>query len=338
MKILGYIIGGLLLIYLALCFMGPKEIQASRSTVIDAPASMIYKHVGDLKNWKEWMPWYQNDPEMKLSFGEQTAGVGGHYSWESKNSGNGKMKITEADPGKSMQTEIDFGDMGTSRGSWAFEPTDDGKTKVTWGMQADDPVPFPMRGMLVAMGMQKQMDSDFDQGLASLKELAETAMANLPTAYDGYEVKQIDFPATTFIAERKEVTFAEMNDFFQTKMSLAGATAGDKMKGHPCGLYYEWDPENQKTDMAVAVPVSEVPESLPEGMAKVEMQGAKAVQIDYYGSYDGSAKAHEAMDKYFSDRGWKILSPVMEEYVTDPTTVDDPSKILTKVTYMYTET
>lgn len=175
MKIFGYIVGVLLLIYLVLCFMGDDKIAASRSTTIDAPAATIFQNIGDLKNWEAWMPWYKNDPTMKLEWGETTTGVGGHYSWKSENSGNGAMKIVEFNANRSMKTEIAFEGMGKSNGTWLLEPIADGRTKVTWGMEAQDDVAFPMRGMMKLMGMQEQLNSDFDKGLASLKEIAESA-------------------------------------------------------------------------------------------------------------------------------------------------------------------
>lgn len=340
MKIFGYIIGAILLIYLGLCFIGPKEIQASRSIEIDAPATAVYKHVGDLKNWKAWMPWYQNDPEMQLEWGEQTAGVGGHYAWSSENSGNGKMKIIEAAPGESMRTEIEFDGMGTSYGTWNFEPTEAGQTKVTWGMQAEDPVPFPMRGMLIAMGVQKQLDGDFDQGLASLKKVVEETQANLPTEYDGYQIKMLDLPASHYVGMREEIAQSDLSDFYAKNLPVAAkalTAAKSEMTGMPTGLFYSWDEKTGKTDVLAGIPVKTAPTALSDNMLSLSVPANKAVQINYYGEYDASIKAHMAMDKYLSDRNWKVVYPVMEEYVNDPTTVKDPSEILTKVTYMYTE-
>ena len=340
MKILGYIIGFLLLTYLALCFVGPKEIQASRSIEIDAPANAIYQNVSDFKNWKEWMPWFKKDPAMVLTYGDQTTGIGGNYAWSSETQGKGNMKIIEAEPGKSMKTEIEFDGMGTSYGSWKFEPIEDGKVKTTWGMNAPDEVNFFMRGMLQLMGMQKQMDADFDMGLASLKEVVEAQQANLPTTYNGYEIKLIDQPATSYIGVRKEMPWAEMTAFYEEIFPAAfGAAMKSKseMLGQPCGLFYKWDEETQRTDMAAGVPVKSAPETLPEGMAVINIAGGKALQIDYYGTYEGTVKAHEALDKYIADRGWTVVHPVNEQYVTDPTTVDDVSKVLTKITYIYTE-
>ena len=340
MKILSYIIGFLVLAYLALCFIGPKEIQTSRSIDIDAPAIAIYQNVSDFKNWKEWMPWFKKDPAMVLTYGDQTTGIGGNYAWASETQGNGNMKIVEAEPGKSMKTAIEFDGMDTSYGHWKFESTEDGKVKTTWGLKSPDKVNFLMRGMLQLMGIEKQMNSDFDMGLASLKDVVETQQANFPTTYGGYEVKVIDQPATTYIGVRKDMPWAEMTDFYAKVFPAAygAATAAkSEMLGKPCGLFYKWDEENQRTDMAAGVPVKSAPKVLPEGMTAINVVGGKALQIDYYGTYEGTGKAHEALDKYVSDRGWQVVHPVSEQYVTDPTTVDDPSKVLTKITYLYTE-
>ncbi|MGK0363732.1 MAG: effector-binding domain-containing protein [Saprospiraceae bacterium] len=286
------------------------------------------------------MPWFKKDPAMVLTYGDQTSGIGGNYAWASETQGKGNMKIIEAEAGKSMKTEIEFDGMGTSYGHWTFEPTEDGKVKTTWGMNAPDEVNFFTRGMLQLMGMQKQMNSDFDMGLASLKEVVETQQANLPTTYNGYEVKTIDQPATIYIGTRKELPWAEMTDFYTKTFPAAygaATSAKSEMLGMPCGLFYKWDEENQRTDMAAGVPVKSAPETLPEGMTAIDVIGGKALQIDYYGAYEGTGKAHEALDKYLADRGWNVVYPVSEQYVTDPTTVDDLSNFLTKITYMYTE-
>ena len=55
--------------------------------------------------------------------------------------------------------------------------------------------------------------------------------------------------------------------------------------------------KNESIDMAAGVPVKVAPTDLPEGMTAINVAGGKALQIDYYGPYEGSAKAHEALDK-----------------------------------------
>ena len=57
--------------------------------------------------------------------------------------------------------------------------------------------------------------------------------------------------------------------------------------------------------------------------------------IDYYGDYDQTGKAHDAMEKYLKDRNILFNPPVVEEYVTDPGEEKDPSKWLTKIIYYF---
>lgn len=336
-------IGGVLLVfavlYLGLCFMSPSEVKASRSTEIEAPASAIYGNVSDFKNWKDWMPWYKDNPDMTFEFEEQTAGVGAGYSWKSENAGNGSMKILEAEQNKSMKTEIDFEGMGISYGSWNFEPVGD-KTKVTWGMHSSEPLPFLIRGFLKLSGMQGQLDGDFDKGLASLKEIVEAQVKSLPTSYDGYEVALINLPETTYVGAQREIGMVEMQAFFASSFGAAmGTVATNKLEmvGMPTACFYSWDEKGGKTDLFAGVPVNKAPEIMKEGIKIVTIPAGKALNIDYYGDFSGSAKAHEAMDKYISQRGWTATYPVLEQYVTDPTIEPDTSKWLTKVTYMFSE-
>ena len=55
--------------------------------------------------------------------------------------------------------------------------------------------------------------------------------------------------------------------------------------------------------------------------------------IDYYGSYEGLMYAHLALDNYLKQKGLKMRSPVIEEYLTDPGAEPDTSKWLTRIYY-----
>ena len=49
--------------------MLPSEYKVERSLTMDAPAETILAHVNDFKQWPNWMPWIQKDPNMALTFG-----------------------------------------------------------------------------------------------------------------------------------------------------------------------------------------------------------------------------------------------------------------------------
>ena len=69
-----------------------------------------------------------------------------------------------------------------------------------------------------------------------------------------------------------------------------------------------------------------------EGFESYELSGDCLV-IEYYGEYEGTGKAHEAMEKYMKWHGIEFGEVAAEEYVTDPTEGTDPSEILTKIIY-----
>ena len=63
------------------------------------------------------------------------------------------------------------------------------------------------------------------------------------------------------------------------------------------------------------------------------IKASKALSVDYYGEYEMIWQAHVAMDAYMAKNNMDFLVSV-EEYVTDPTTVDSPDQVLTRIYYI----
>ena len=150
----------------------PSKYSVERSVTMDAPAETIFAHVNDFKQWPNWMPWIQKDPNMALTFGEKTSGEGAWYSWTSENRevGNGKLSIVEVQPGSFIKTKLEFEGQDPGYGTWTFEPSGE-QTTVTWGMAGDmgmNPV-----GKVFAQLMDGMVGPDFEKGLASIKAITE---------------------------------------------------------------------------------------------------------------------------------------------------------------------
>lgn len=324
------ILGVIVAIYLIMCLMGRADWGGAASMEMDAPAHIVYNKVSDLETWSDWGPWMRDDPDMEIKMEEQRKGKGASYSWVSK-MGPGSLTILDAEPNKSMNTKLTFEGMGDSYGDWKFEETD-GKTNVTWGMESEMEMPFLMRGMALFMESSEEM---FTRGLASIKERVEKEAAEMPTEYRGYKVNTIDFPAKNYIAKREVVKFEDMTNFYATNLpAVAGGImkAGGEMDGMPVGLFYKYDEEAGTADMAAGCASKKKMEL--EGFENIDVPAGKALAIDYFGGYDGSAEAHYAMDDYMKVRNIGEPSLVIEEYVTDPGTESDTSKWLTKIFYI----
>ena len=333
LRILGIILVVILAIYLIMCLTGPKDVDVTRSTVINASPSAVYNQVADLKNWENWSPWHEMDTTMEITYGEQTVGTGASYSWTSENMGSGSLEIIETNEDNSLKTKLKFDNWdGHSYGNWSFEPMGD-STKVSWGMTSDSNIPFLMRGLMITM--KSNIAKDFDAGLANLKEYVENE-APMAQSYRRYDIKMMDLPPANYIIIRDEVKFDAIGEYFQTNMPRVGQIVEEssaEWAGPPAGLFWTWDEENMMTDMAVAAPVIEKIELEAAGVSFYEMPAKEVAYIDYFGAYGDSEEAHNALNDFFASSDKEVDPPVMEQYMNDPGKEPDTAKWHTRIIY-----
>ncbi len=326
LKILGSLLLVLAAIFLVTGAVSRKDFKTSQSIIIDATPAQVYTVVNDLSTWQSWSPWVEEDPTVTPKMGATYVGEGGSYSWTSEKMGAGECTITASIKDKQIDNHLNFGPQGEADAKFTFETEETG-TKTTWHFHSH--VDFPMNAAMVFMGFEKMMDKSYARGLELLKEKIE-AMPKTPTL----EVKNIDYPGQHFVMNRKTVAIKDVAEFYQKNLPTlfeACTKAKLKMTDMPSGLFYSWDEENASSDMAAAIPVSSA--AVPKGMELGKTNPGKALQIDYYGDYSGTAEAHEAMESYMKANELTMSWPVIETYVTDPTIEKDPNKWLTKVIY-----
>lgn len=171
LTVVGVVVAGVIGL-LAFAATKPDTFLIQRSTVIDAPPEKVYALIQDFRQWGQWSPFEKLDADMKRTFGEPAAGLGGTYAWEGKNAGTGKMTIKEATPGRRVAIALDFTKPFPANNTATFdlEPAAGG-TKVTWAMSGKSNLMFKVMDTL--MGMDKTLGKDFDKGLAAMKAAAE---------------------------------------------------------------------------------------------------------------------------------------------------------------------
>lgn len=163
----------LVAVVVAAGLMMPSQYRVERTAVINAPADKIYGFIADPREWKKWSVWNQRDPDMKITYSGSPAGAGAKWAWESKSEGSGNMTFTRAEPGRGIEYELAFPDMGmSSRGALTLGPEGSG-TKVSWTNDGDVGKNPVMR--LFVPFMDGMVGPDFAAGLANLKTLAEKA-------------------------------------------------------------------------------------------------------------------------------------------------------------------
>lgn len=160
-------------VYLVLCIFGPKLFVTSKSKTIGTSAETIFALVSDFNAGSKWSPWQKKDPNMKLKYEGQPATVGHKMAWESESQGSGEQTITEIIPNEKVKTSLKInGWDGESIAMFVLTPKGD-STVVTWSMDGGE-LPFMFRGIMLVMGGTSALDTDYEEGLSSIKSIAES--------------------------------------------------------------------------------------------------------------------------------------------------------------------
>ena len=323
------ILVGLLLV---LGLFAPKELVLKKSITINVPQAAAFEAVNELTAWENWSPWLELDPTIKNVYTDPTSGKGAYVTWTSEKSGNGKMTITDVYNMDSLMTNLDFEDQGTATAKFVFTPKDK-NTEVSWDFYSE--MSYPMNIMPWLFGAESMLSDSYEKGLANLKAYVEE---NYETSA-AYDVKKIDFPATHYLVKRTIVSFDDIEAHFQTTMP-AVATAfvqnNVEMAGPASAVFYVWDQEKKETDVAIGIEADA--SAVIDGLTGIDVAAGQALQIDYYGPYEGTGAAHEAMEAYMKANGIESApTAVIERYLTDPSEEHDPAKWLTEVIYVLGE-
>jgi hypothetical protein len=153
----------------------PAEFVVERSATMAAPQDRVHALVNDFHAWQQWSPWENLDPNLHRTYEGPSAGIGAKYAWVgNKNVGEGRMTITESQPGKLIRINLEFLKpfKATNTTLFTFTGHDD-HAHVTWRMTGKNN--FMGKAFCLVMNMDKMVGGQFEQGLAKMKEVAEAA-------------------------------------------------------------------------------------------------------------------------------------------------------------------
>lgn len=175
LKIFAIIVIGLVALFFIIGLFLPKTYSISRSAVIKAPDSVVYKNVSDFNDFVKWNPWSKMEPGAKTVVQGTPSQPGHYYTWTGKETGKGSMKIEQLEPGKMVDMDLTFIEpwQSTADTKFMFEPADGG-TKVTWTMSGDYGTTTERWMGLAMSGM---LEKQFDEGLKYLNDYSQSAQA-----------------------------------------------------------------------------------------------------------------------------------------------------------------
>ena len=169
------VIAAVVLVAAVLVFAATRrdDFKVQRSIVVKAAPERILPLITDFRRWPEWSPYEKLDPAMKRIHAGAPRGVGAVYEWEGNGkAGAGRMEIKEVRAPSRVTIQLDFTKPveGRNVAEFALEPRAGG-TEVIWSMRG--PSPYLMKLMGIFVNLDRMIGSDFENGLANLKAVAE---------------------------------------------------------------------------------------------------------------------------------------------------------------------
>ncbi len=159
----------------AAVMIAPTDFRVERETTINKPKSEVYGYAKMLKNQNDWGPWHKKEPSMHQEFRGTDGQVGFTSYWKGTTEvvGEGEQEIRNLVPDERIDTQLRFKQPfeSTADAYMILEPAGTDKTRVKWGFTGS--MPRPLNVFMLVMDMDKEVGKDFEEGLASLKEIVE---------------------------------------------------------------------------------------------------------------------------------------------------------------------
>lgn len=304
-----------------------------RTKVVKAPIQMVYDNVNDYKNWPTWSPWIELEPNATLTYGEKTSGVGGSYSWNGEDLGEGSMETLETNTPDSIKQKITFIKPWESESDiyWKFTPVSDG-TEVTWGMKGN--MDFMMKAaMAFGGGMEEKIGPDYERGLFKLDSVLQVDMKKYSVNVNGITTHGGGYYLYNTTSCKIDELSAKMQEMMP-KVGMYVQKNNISMAGMPFSLYHKYDVENNAVIFSCAVPVIEkVITDAESGIQTGMLTPFKSVKITLKGNYDNLRKAWEAGYKYIETNELEVLAgtPALEVYANDPGKFPNPADWITEI-------
>jgi hypothetical protein len=174
LRIAGLGVAGILTATLIVAALLPSQYRVSRSIVIARDAATLTARLADLSTRESWVPWKQQEPNALFVAGGQPGTPGSTFSWKGKQIGEGTVTLVRVIGTSEVETRVEFRQPMTmvARDRFLLTPDDNGATRVEW--RNEGTLAYPV-GRLFGLVIDKVVGSDYEAGLASLKQLSETA-------------------------------------------------------------------------------------------------------------------------------------------------------------------
>lgn len=321
LRLLGLLVV-LLVLLIGLAFVLPDRAHVERTITIQRPPSQIYLLLTNLRRFNDWSPWYRRDPAARYVYSGPDSGVGAKVAWKSerRDVGEGTQTLVAAVPEQVVSFELDFGINGTSTARFDMA-AQNGETRVTWSLDTKLPLTVDERfgrgvmGRYLGLFMDRFVGTDFENGLANLKQLAEQ-FPNVDIA--GISPQVVDAPARRLIyvvidADADDAVTLRRWNAAVAQLTRFAAQNGLAIGGAPLSLATSQDASTGRFALALTAHYDVMPEDT--AVRGQELAAGRTVQLLHRGDMAARRKAVEKLRAWMLVKGLRGEDLLVEEHV-----------------------
>ena len=310
----------------------PNTFEITRTRTINAPTAVVYDNVIDFKNWEAWSSWIEDNPDMRITFANQTKGVGGSYAWED-NDGIGTMKTVETIPNALISQKMLIAGFPASEVNWIFKENSNGTTNVTWTISAKD-LPFSFKAYSIFTGgIEKQIDPYFGRSIKKLEKVIIAEMKKYSITINGETNHSGGYYLYTSTSSKISELQSKMQEMLPKLMAYATKN-NINIAGAPFVNYIKWDEENNAAIFSCCIPTTERVITLEgDDVLTGEFESFRAIKTTLKGNYSHLTEAWSKTKKYIPENGFEVMEngPMLETYLNDPTKTPNPANLVTEI-------
>jgi len=171
-RLLRWVVVALVLLS-AVSLLFPATQTVQRSLLVEHSPDRVWELLVDPPAWNRWSPWYERDPEMKITYTGAPKGTGARWTWSSDSEGGGTISIINASVPRQLDYVVQFdglGAFGETQGQFILEPVNSG-TNLTWQFKLDAGFNPLMRWF--GLFMNSMLGDDFQRGLSNIAAALE---------------------------------------------------------------------------------------------------------------------------------------------------------------------
>ncbi len=326
-----YAFVGLFLLIVAGGFTLPRFVRVEVSTLVDAPASVVFAQANDFRRLALWAPPNAGNTDARLTHSGPERGRNAAVSWQGPVSGGGSQRIIESIPYEFVSFLINPGEPGEAA-AWVDLEQAPGGTNVTRGFEHDYGYNIVGRyfGLLWAGMIRRDHLASLARLAAVVESLPRADYADIDIDEVFIEAEDIAYAVTT-VAGGTDAASKALGDAYVKVLSYIEAH-GLEESGPPLAIIR--GPVGSRRRLDAAVPIKGQSGELEPGRhvrPGRTYEGHVAAAI-HRGSYDKLRTTHQKLQSYLAATGRRTNGDPWEVYVTDPGRTPE-AKLETRVVY-----